>query len=38
MTMNASQEPLVEPLEQPMPIRFGRAVCGDLGQAERREW
>jgi 4-alpha-glucanotransferase len=21
-----------------MQIRFGRAVCGDLGQAERREW
>ncbi|PWC40432.1 glycogen debranching protein [Azospirillum sp. TSO22-1] len=21
-----------------MPIRFGRAVCGDLAQAERREW
>jgi 4-alpha-glucanotransferase len=20
------------------PIRFGRAICGDLGQAERREW
>ena len=19
-------------------IRFGRAICGDLGQAERREW
>src|SRR3954469_12065066 len=33
-----SQEPLVQPLEQSMQIRFGRAVCGDLGQAERREW
>jgi predicted glycogen debranching enzyme len=22
----------------PCPIRFGRAICGDLGQAERREW
>ncbi len=21
-----------------MPVRFGRAVCGDLTQAERREW
>ncbi|MFC1365748.1 MAG: hypothetical protein G8D61_19060, partial [gamma proteobacterium symbiont of Ctena orbiculata] len=21
-----------------MPVSFGRAVCGDLGQAERREW
>src|SRR3954452_13992661 len=33
-----SQELLVQPLEQSMQIRFGRAVCGDLGQAERREW
>jgi predicted glycogen debranching enzyme len=22
----------------PNPIRFSRAICGDLGQAERREW
>ena len=22
----------------PSPIRFPRAICGDLGQAERREW
>src|SRR5262252_7067343 len=22
----------------PGPIRFTRAICGDLGQAERREW
>jgi 4-alpha-glucanotransferase len=22
----------------PVPIRFTRAICGDLGQAERREW
>src|SRR5437660_11244405 len=22
----------------PWPIRFTRAICGDLGQAERREW
>jgi 4-alpha-glucanotransferase len=22
----------------PCPIRFARAICGDLGQAERREW
>lgn len=22
----------------PDPIRFGREICGDLGQAERREW
>jgi 4-alpha-glucanotransferase len=22
----------------PSPIRFTRAICGDLGQAERREW
>jgi 4-alpha-glucanotransferase len=28
------------PDEVPLPgfIRFGRAVCGDLGEAERREW
>src|SRR3954462_3378062 len=32
------QDPLIQLPEQPMPIRFGRAVCGDLGQAERREW
>src|SRR5260370_506291 len=22
----------------PEPIRFGRAICGELDQAERREW
>jgi 4-alpha-glucanotransferase len=22
----------------PSPLRFSRAICGDLGQAERREW
>ena len=22
----------------PDPIRFGREICGDLAQAERREW
>ena len=22
----------------PCPIRFTRAICGDLAQAERREW
>jgi 4-alpha-glucanotransferase len=22
----------------PAPVRFGRAICGDLDQAERREW
>ena len=22
----------------PSAIRFSRAICGDLGQAERREW
>src|ERR671935_126578 len=25
-------------LAAPCPIRFTRAICGDLGQAERREW
>jgi hypothetical protein len=24
--------------ELPQFIRFGRAICGDLEQAERREW
>jgi predicted glycogen debranching enzyme len=26
------------PSTAPCPIRFGRAICGDLRQAERREW
>ncbi len=26
------------PIPAPCPIRFPRAICGDLGQAERREW
>src|SRR5215469_7902742 len=37
--------PLRSPLQRhqpsiaaPCPIRFTRAICGDLGQAERREW
>ena len=25
-------------ISAPCPIRFPRAICGDLGQAERREW
>ncbi|HEY7245084.1 MAG TPA: amylo-alpha-1,6-glucosidase [Xanthobacteraceae bacterium] len=25
-------------LTAPCPIRFSRAICGELGQAERREW
>ena len=25
-------------ITSPCPIRFPRAICGDLGQAERREW
>src|SRR5947199_10573229 len=25
-------------ISAPCPIRFARAICGDLGQAERREW
>jgi 4-alpha-glucanotransferase len=28
----------VEPNLDPSPIRFGRAICGDLRQSERREW
>jgi predicted glycogen debranching enzyme len=26
------------PMPEPCRIRFTRAICGDLGQAERREW
>jgi predicted glycogen debranching enzyme len=29
-------EPVPDPL--PAPVHFGRAICGDLEQAERREW
>ena len=25
-------------LSTPSPVQFSRAICGDLGQAERREW
>ena len=25
-------------LQRPAPIGFGRAICGDLDAAERREW
>jgi len=25
-------------LSAPSPVQFSRAICGDLGQAERREW
>jgi 4-alpha-glucanotransferase len=28
----------VEPDLDPSRIRFGRAICGDLRQSERREW
>jgi hypothetical protein len=28
----------VEPNLDPSPIRFVRAICGDLRQSERREW
>lgn len=31
-------EPAVEVPSRPAFIRFGRAVCGDLTEAERREW
>jgi predicted glycogen debranching enzyme len=30
--------PAPDPLARLLPIRFGREVCGDLAQAERREW
>ncbi len=33
----ASHSPLSS-ISAPCPIRFPRAICGDLGQAERREW
>jgi 4-alpha-glucanotransferase len=29
---------VADPLARLAPIRFGRAVCGDLAAAERREW
>src|SRR5215470_1196031 len=32
------QSPAQECIAAPCPIRFTRAICGDLGQAERREW
>lgn len=39
MTMVMTRRtPVTEDRPDPMPIRFGRAVCGDLTQAERREW
>ena len=34
----ASNSRPAAPLAAPCPIRFTRAICGDLGQAERREW
>jgi predicted glycogen debranching enzyme len=30
--------PASDPLARLLPIRFGRAICGDLAAAERREW
>ena len=35
--MTGSDQPAVA-LDVPRLVRFGRAVCGDLDQAERREW
>jgi Glycogen debranching enzyme N terminal len=32
------QSPTQDPIAAPCPIRFTRAICGDLAQAERREW
>ncbi|HXW28179.1 MAG TPA: amylo-alpha-1,6-glucosidase [Xanthobacteraceae bacterium] len=34
----SSSSRLPSPASAPCPIRFGRSICGDLGQAERREW
>ena len=34
----ASNSRPAAPLAAPCPVRFTRAICGDLGQAERREW
>jgi hypothetical protein len=42
MTITIARQELSTPVSpcpaQLMPIRFGRAVCGDLTEAERREW
>ncbi len=27
-----------DPLDRLLPVRFGRAICGSLAEAERREW
>jgi 4-alpha-glucanotransferase len=32
------KSPAQSSIAAPSPIRFTRAICGDLGQAERREW
>jgi predicted glycogen debranching enzyme len=34
----ASSNPGLASVSTPCPIRFSRAICGDLAQAERREW
>src|SRR5947208_15392669 len=34
----SSNSRLPSSIAAPGPIRFTRAICGDLGQAERREW
>ena len=34
----SSTSSLPSTIAAPCPIRLGRAICGDLGQAERREW
>ena len=36
--MHGSNANDAAPGPMPCPIRFTRAICGDLGQAERREW
>ena len=36
--MHGSNANDAAPGPMPCPIRFTRAICGDLGQADRREW
>ncbi len=36
--MRAPRKPAADQLARLAPIRFGRAICGDLAAAERREW
>jgi 4-alpha-glucanotransferase len=36
--LRSPAQPHQSSIAAPCPIRFTRAICGDLGQAERREW